>query len=65
MAEWLLFVENGVMQSYGEVMANFRHVAGIRQNVSASRRNPANAVFSAGAEEVVIKTIMSISRYSS
>ena len=50
-----MIVDNLVIGIYGEAMAKFRQVAGIRQNIPASRRNPANAVSPTRAVEVVIE----------
>ena len=50
-----MIVDNLVIGIYGEAMAKFRQVAGIRQNIPASRRNPAKAVSPTGAVEVVIE----------
>ena len=53
-----MIVDNLVIGIYGEAMAKFRQVAGIRQNIPASRRNPAKAVIPTRAVEVVIEVFL-------
>ena len=53
-----MIVDNLVIGIYGEAMAKFRQVAGIRQNILASRQNPAKAVSPIRAVEVVIEVFL-------
>ena len=50
-----MIVDNLEIGRCREIMAKFRQVAGILQNIPASRRNPAKAVSPTGAVEVVIE----------
>jgi len=52
----------GVFEEGGEVMAKFWQVAGIRQNIPASCRNPAKAVSPTEAVEVVIEVFLFVLR---
>ena len=52
----------GYIKGYREVMVKFRQVAGIRQNIPASRRNPAKAVSPTEAVEVVIEVFLFVLR---
>ena len=60
---WFVFMSRTwCFRKYGEVMAKFRQVAGIRQNIPASRRNPTKAVSPTRAVEVVIEVFLFVLR---
>ena len=57
-----MIVDNLEMGRCREIMAKFRQVAGIRQNIPTSRRNPAKVVSPTRAVEVVIEVFLFVLR---